>query len=88
MDISSGRICPSSIYRIGIVAEWLRREIRNLLGSPAQVRVLSMSPFFCFCFVAHVLFCCRCERVESVAGSTVLNYADKRPIKECLWRAH
>lgn len=25
------------------MAEWLRREIRNLLGLPAQVRVLSMS---------------------------------------------
>jgi hypothetical protein len=29
----------------GIVSEWLRREIRNLLGSPAQVRILSMSLF-------------------------------------------
>jgi hypothetical protein len=31
-----------------IVSEWLRREIRNLLGSPAQVRILSMSLFFFF----------------------------------------
>ena len=26
-----------------IVAEWLRRETRNLMGSPAQVRILPMS---------------------------------------------
>ena len=29
-----------------IVAEWLRRQIRNLFRSRAQVRVLSMSEYF------------------------------------------
>lgn len=28
------------------VAEWLKRQTRNLLGSPAQVRILSVSLFF------------------------------------------
>jgi hypothetical protein len=34
------------------VSEWLRREIRNLLGSPAQVRILSTS-------VSFLVFCTR-----------------------------
>jgi hypothetical protein len=30
-----------------ILAEWLRRETRNLMGFPAQVRILQMSyPFY------------------------------------------
>ena len=36
-----------------IVAEWLRRQIRNLFRSRAQVRVLSMSKFF-FVFAGTV----------------------------------
>jgi hypothetical protein len=37
----------------GVVSEWLRREIRNLLGSPAQVRILSTSVFL---FALQFLF--------------------------------
>jgi hypothetical protein len=36
---------PGSASISGVVSEWLRREIRNLLGSPAQVRILSTSVF-------------------------------------------
>ena len=38
-----------SIYKVMFVsvAEWLRRQTRNLLGSPAQVRILSLTIFFC-----------------------------------------
>ena len=36
-----------------IVAEWLRRQIRNLFRSRAQVRVLSMSEYF-FVFAGTV----------------------------------
>ena len=32
------------------VAEWLKRQTRNLLGSPAQVRILSVSLFFSYLF--------------------------------------
>jgi hypothetical protein len=35
-----------SLSQKGVVSEWLRREIRNLLRSRAQVRVLSTSSFF------------------------------------------
>jgi hypothetical protein len=40
------RLNIKQIYNIGAVAEWLRREIRNLLRSRAQVRVLSASLSF------------------------------------------
>ena len=34
--------------RKDILAEWLRRETRNLVGFPAQVRILQMSFFLPF----------------------------------------
>lgn len=33
------------MMQIDILAEWLRRETRNLMGFPAQVRILQMSDF-------------------------------------------
>ena len=40
--------------RTDILAEWLRRETRNLVGFPAQVRILQMSDFLYFILIHKV----------------------------------
>ena len=56
-----------------IVAEWLRRQIRNLFRSRAQVRVLSMSEYF-FVFVGTVDAFATCGVVTSLGGGVRIWY--------------
>lgn len=59
------------------VAEWLKRQTRNLLGSPAQVRILSVSLFFFLLF-----FLRNANPLKSDFNKTKINI---KTAKECFF---
>lgn len=63
-------------YVIVSVAEWLRRQIRNLIRSRAQVRILSLTIFIFFdsLFLFSILILISKSLVQNDRGGALKRY--------------